>query len=189
MNDQIRDGIHGGFNGSLRSQMSPQLQKRLAEEEAAEARELAQERREQRVRAEQFQESSIQGAIAMALEAGESFHPRWLRGEKLGHTTSEFIAQRSAQMDAEDMQREARVRAAHRKLQAQLEQQYYGDTSAHTIQTERAEEQWRQAQQARSQVIRGRNLRRQRIIEDARKAALGDTMKAIYAVERARPGY
>jgi hypothetical protein len=184
-----RDAIRGGFGGSLRSQMSPVLRRRLAEEEDREARQVREEERARAQRAEAFKESSIQGAIHQALENGEAFSPRWLRGEKLGHTTSEFIAQRAAQMDVEDAQREARRQAAIRKALAELERQDYGDTSAHTIEAERAEEQRREDQRARNQVARGRALQRERIVEDARKAALGDTTKAIYAVERARSGY
>jgi hypothetical protein len=61
-----------------------------------------------------------------------------------------------------------------------------GDTSAHTIEAERADEQQRQEQRHRNQVQRGRDLRRDQIVRDARKAAFGDTAKAIYAVERMR---
>jgi hypothetical protein len=184
-----RDGIHGGFGGSLRSQMSEQLQRRIAEQEAAEAREAAQEERARAQRAEVHQENAIQAAISQALENGEDFHPRMLRGERLGHTRQEFLAMQSARMDAEDAQLAARQQAAFRKWQAEQSASMSGDTSAHVVEAERAEEQWRQDQRARNQVQRGRNLRRQQIIEDARKAALGDTTKAIYAVERARSGY
>jgi hypothetical protein len=181
-----RDAIHGGFNNSLRSQMSEGLQRRLAEQEAAEAREAAQEQREQRMRAEAHQESAIQAAIAMELERGEAFHPRWLRGEKLGHTPSEFIALRAEQMDVEDAQREARVRAAHRKLQAQLEQQEYGDLTAPTPEemASRAERDERH----REARIQGsvRRFERAKTVKEARAAALHDAIGLVVAAERYR---
>jgi hypothetical protein len=61
-----------------------------------------------------------------------------------------------------------------------------GDTSVATIEAERAEEEWWQDQRRRSQVQRGRALRRQGIIDDARKAASTDTARTINAVERMR---
>jgi hypothetical protein len=179
--------VRGGFNGTLRSQMSPTLQRRLAEEEDREAREAKREERERAQRAEAFQADSIQGAIALALASGEAFHPRWLRGEKLGHTTSEFIAQRSAQMDIEDAQREARRQAAIRKVLAQLDESNSGDFTADEVLAERSERDKQETRQreARMSASVRRHVQGQTVAE-ARRAALGDTTRAIYAVERMR---
>jgi hypothetical protein len=185
MNDQIR----GGFGGSLRSQMSPQVQRRIAEQEAAEAREAAQEERARAQRREDFETRNVQAAIAMAIENGQEWSPRMLRGQGYGRTRSEAIAYYSELQDMEDRRAEVREAKEFENWKIQRSASMSGDTSAHTTEAERAEEQWRQDQRARNQVQRGRNLRRQQIIEDARKASLGDTTKAIYAVERARSGY
>jgi hypothetical protein len=173
--------------------MSDQLQRRLAAEEAQEAKEAAREERARAQRAEAHQENAIQAAISQALAEGREFSPRWLRGERVGHTTSEFIAARSAQMDVEDAQLAARQRVAYNRWLAQQGELHSADLSATTIEAERAEEAWREDQRARSQVIRGRNLRRKRIVEDARKAAAGDSARLVgglaAAVVRDRRGY
>ena len=169
-----RDRIHGGFNSSLRSQMSPQLQRKLSEQEDREARELAEQQRERALRAEQFQESAMQAAIQAALEAGETFHPRMLRGAGLGHTTSEFIALRAAEMDREDAQREFRRQVVIRKALAELEGQDYGDTSAHTIEAERAEKAAEREKRDRDLLQRGRQIQRNQTIRSARRLAAQD---------------
>jgi hypothetical protein len=186
-----RDRIVGGFNGALRSQMSPQIQRRLAEEEVREAREAAQEERERAQRVEDFQTRALQGAIAAAIERGEEVSPRVLRGrgEQLGHTPSEFVALVSAQQDREDAMAQARQQVAYRKWLVEQSDALSGDTSVHTVEAQRAEEQKREEQRHRNQVQRGRAIRRERIVQEARKAALGDTTKAIYAVERMRSRY
>jgi hypothetical protein len=186
----MNDRVPGGFGGALRSQMSPQLQRRLAEEEDREARELAQEQREQRVRAEQFQETAIQGAIAMALEAGEAFHPRWLRGERLGNTTSEFIAQRAQMMDVEDAQREARQAVAYRKWQLEQSASLSGDTTADLVLAERAERDGQETRRREARLSSAvRNHVKRQTVEEARKAAFGDTAKVIYGLESMRSRY
>jgi hypothetical protein len=166
--------VRGGFGGVMRAQMSEGLQRRIAEEEDREARQVREEERARAQRAEAFKESNIQGAIAMALESGESFHPRWLRGEKLGHTTSEFIAQRAAMMDVEDQRREARRQAAIRKMMAELSEAETGDTSAHTIMAERAEKAEADARRDRVLLQRGRQIQRHQTIRLAREAAAID---------------
>jgi hypothetical protein len=185
-----RSEVRGGFGGSLRSMMSPQLQRKLSEQEDLEARELAREQREQRVRAEQFQETAIQAAVQAALEAGETFHPRMLRGERLGHTPSEFIAQRSAQMDIEDAQRQARRDAAIRKMMAELAEAESGDTTADLVLSERAEQVKREDRAREARLSRSvRNHVKRQTVEAARRASLDDTTKIIYATERMRRGY
>jgi hypothetical protein len=192
MIDQDRPVI-GGFGGSIRSMMSPGLQRRLAEQEAAEAREAKEQERFRAQRAEAHHEASIQAAIAQALEQGQEFNPRMLRGEGLGRTRAEAIQYYSAMQDREDVLAAAREQLAFRRWQAEQAALYSGDASADTIQAERAEAQWRQDQRARNQVARGKELRRRQIIEDAREASLGDTAKVVAglarAVDRDRRGY
>jgi hypothetical protein len=181
-----RDAIRGGFGGAVTSMMSDQLRHRIAAQEAAEAREAAQEQREQRLRAEAFQESAIQAAIAERLEAGESFQPRWLRGESLGHTVSEFLALRSAEIDRQDMISEARRKIAVRKLMEQHGEADYGDTTAPTKQemASRAESEARH----REARIQGsvRRYERKQILKEARKVALHDSLTIAAAAERHR---
>jgi hypothetical protein len=111
-----------------------------------------------------------------------------LRGQGYGTTRSEAIAYYSDLQDMEDRRAGVREAKEFENWKIQRSASMSGDTSAHTREAERAEQTRRDEQRARNQVQRGRNLRRQQIIEDARKATLGDT-KAIYAVERARSGY
>jgi hypothetical protein len=188
-NDQIR----GGFDGSVRGMMSPQLQARLAEEEAREAREAREEERSRAQRAEDFQTRGLQGAIADAIQRGEQYHPKMLRGERLGHQPHEFIRLVSDAQDVEDAQREARQRAAFFKWQVEQGELNSGDMSVATVEAQRAEEQRRQDQRARNQVQRGRDLRRRQIIRDARKEALTDTVTLVgglaQAVDRDRRGW
>jgi hypothetical protein len=184
-----RDRIVGGFDGSIRSMMSPQLQRRIAEEEAREAREARQEEKARAERAEAFQAANVQAAIAQAIESGQEWNPRMLRGQGYGRTRQEAIQYYSELQDMEDRRAEAREAKEFENWKIQRSTSLSGDTSVHTVEAERAEETWRQDQRARVQVQRGRDLRRRRIIDDARKAALNDTTRAICAVERARPGY
>ena len=188
-----RDRIHGGFGGSLRSQMSPALQRRIAEEEAAEAREQAQLERERAQRAEDFQARNIQAGIVQALEAGQEYSPRMLRGETLGRTRQEAIQHYSSLQDVEDRRAEAAQRRAFNRWLAEQGELNSGDTSADTVLAQRAEEQRRQDQRARNQVRRGRDLRRNQVIQDARREALGDTTKLVAglanAVARDRRGW
>jgi hypothetical protein len=100
------DHIVGGFNNSLRSQMSPQLQRRIAEQEAAEAREAKAEERARAERREDLEARNIQAAIAQAIENGEEWSPRMLRGQGYGRTRAEAIAYFSGLQDMEDRKAE-----------------------------------------------------------------------------------
>jgi hypothetical protein len=95
----------------------------------------------------------------------------------------------SARQDIEDDQAAAREQVAFRKWQAEQSASWSGDTSVHVIEAERSEEQQRQEQRHRNQVARGRAVRRDQVVQDARKAAFGDTAKIIHEVERRRSGY
>jgi hypothetical protein len=178
--------VVGGFGGSIRSMMSDGLQRRLAEQEAAEAREAAQEERERALRAEAFRESNLQAAIAAALEAGEEFHPRMLRGERLGHTTSEFIAARSAQMDVEDAQLAARQRVAYNRFLAAQGELNSGDMSAPTPeqQASRAVSEERHREASINSAVR--NYERRKAVKEARQLALHDTLGIVASAERHR---
>jgi hypothetical protein len=184
-NDQIR----GGFNGSLRSQMSPQLQRQIAQQEQIEAREAAQEERARTERAEVLQENAIRAAISQAVEQGQDFHPRMLRGERLGRTRQEAIAYFSGLQDMEDRKVELAERREFEQWQIRRAESLSGDTSVATLEAERAEEEWWQDQRRRTEVQRGRAIQRERIVQDARKAASTDTARTIHAVERARSRY
>jgi hypothetical protein len=185
-----RDRIHGGFGGSLRSQMSPQLQRRLAEAEAAEAKEAAQEERARAQRVEDLRERSVQAAVAQALENGAEFSPRMLRGQGYGRTRAEAIAYFSDLQDVEDRRAEAQERIEFQKWQIRRSESMSGDSTADLVLAERAErdEQEARRREASMNASVRRYVKRQ-TVEEARKAALGDTTKAIYAVERARSGY
>lgn len=193
MNDQIREGIYGGFGGALRSQMSPQLLRAIAEQEAEERRQAAQEERARAQRREDFEAANVQSAIAEALASGQEFSPRMLRGQGYGRTRSEAIAHYSAMQDLEDRRAEVREAKEFENWKIQRSASLSGDSSADVVQAERAEEQWRQDQRARNQVARGRAIRRDQIVQEARKAALGDTAKIAaglaQAVARDRRGY
>jgi hypothetical protein len=108
----------GGFGDSIRERMSPALQQRLAWEEQAEARENAKIERQREIDREKWHERSILGAAQQAVDRGEliTVHQR-MSGEGLGHTPAEFIAERVALMDIEDMREENRRRAELRKFQ------------------------------------------------------------------------
>jgi len=116
-----------------------------------------------------------------------------LRGESYGRTRQEALAYYSAQQDAEDLRAEAAQRRAFNRWQVEQGELHSGDMSVATVEAQRAEEQRRQDQRARNQVQRGWNLRRQQIIDEARREALGDTVKVVgglaQAAARDRRGY
>lgn len=122
----------GGFGGSIRGQMSDKLRRRLHEEEASEAIETARVERDRQQRGEQLQQQALRAAIENALDAGESFQPRWLRGEQIGHTRSEFLALASTRMDLEDRRIEMAERAAFNRWQAERTADTSADVSAPT---------------------------------------------------------
>jgi hypothetical protein len=125
--------VVGGFDGSVRAGMSPGTLRLVAQLEAAEAardRDVAAQRM---VRAEQWQESALAGAIAMAIERGEDMsNPRRLRGEGLGHTPAEFIALASAEQDRQDAWEAARVGREFERWQLRESASHQVDTSAPT---------------------------------------------------------
>jgi hypothetical protein len=172
MSDQV--AIRGGFGVSLRSQMSEGLQRRIAAEEAAEQRQMAAEQRERTQRAEAWQQNAITAAIQDALARGEEFSPKMLAGRGLGSTHSEFIQQRAALMDVEDAQIQARQAVAYRKWLQEQSDGMSGDTSAHTVLAERAEEAEQREKRDRDLVRRGRQIDRARIIRSARQLAAQD---------------
>jgi hypothetical protein len=185
-----RDDIHGGFGGSLRSQMSPQLQRRIAEQEAAEAREAAQEERARAQRREDFEARNVQAAISQALETGEEFSPRMLRGQGYGRTRSEAIAYYSELQDMEDARAQVRERREFEQWQIQRSAAMSGDTSADLVLAERAERDGREARQREARLSSAvRKHVKRETVEAARRAALSDTTRAIYAVERMRSRY
>jgi hypothetical protein len=154
----------GGFGDSLRSQMSPATQARIAEAEAVEAYEAAKAERERSVRAQAWQErqeeAARQSAIREALEAGEDASPRALRGERLGHTTSEFIALMSARQDVEDAQLEAAKRQAMRRWEASYDAGMSGDVSAPTaLQLEEGHQTQQRAARFRQKINRRVEMR------------------------------
>jgi hypothetical protein len=182
-----RDRIHGGFGGSLRSQMSPQLQRQIALQEQAEAKEAREEERARAQRIEDLEARNVQAAIAMAIENGQEFSPRMLRGQGYGRTRSEAIAYYSELQDMEDRRAEVREAKEFENWKIQRSAGLSGDTTADLILSERAErekQETRQREDRMSSTVRN-HVRRQ-TVEEARKAALGDTTRAIYAVERMR---
>jgi hypothetical protein len=110
--------------------MSEGLQRRLAAEESREAMEAAREERVREQLVEERQSRAVVAAIQEAVARGEYVDmPRALRGEGLGHTPGEFVAQRAALMDVEDMQTEARERAEFRKWHNERSADLTHDTS------------------------------------------------------------
>jgi hypothetical protein len=184
-----RDAIRGGFGGSLRSQMSDQLQRKIAAEEAAEAREAAQEERARAQRVEALQENAIQAAIAMAIENGEEFHPRMLRGERIGHTSQEFIAMVSAQQDLQDAQLAARQRITYNRWLEQQGELNSGDMTAPSPEetSARAERDERHRQARIESSVR--RYERKKTVKEARSAALHDTLTIAASLEQDRRGY
>jgi hypothetical protein len=186
MNDQIR----GGFGGVLRSQMSPQLQRRLAEAEAAEAKEAAQEERARAQRREDFEARNAQAAIAQAIEAGQEFSPRMLRGQGYGRTRQEAVQYFSDLQDVEDRRAEAQERIEFEKWQIRRSESMSGDSTADLVLAERAEQDEQEARRREARLSSAvRNHVKRETVREARKAALGDTARALYGVERARSGY
>jgi hypothetical protein len=185
-----RDNIRGGFNGSLRSQMSPQLQRRLAEAEAAEAKQARDEERQRAQRREDLEARNVQAAIAMAIENGEEFSPRMLRGQGYGRTRSEAIAYYSDLQDMEDRRAEVREAKEFEQWQIQRSASLSGDSTADLVLAERAERDGREERQreARMNASVRRHVKRQ-TVEEARKAAFGDTAKVIYGLESMRSRY
>jgi hypothetical protein len=110
--------------------MSPRLQRQIAEAEAAEARDQAKAERQRAERAETLRESANQAAIAQALQEGEEFHSRMLRGQGVGHQPAEFIALASARQGVEDERAAALEMAAFRQWQAAQSASNSGDVSA-----------------------------------------------------------
>lgn len=139
-----------------------------------EAREAAAEQRERAERAQDFQEASYRAAFQAAVEAGQDVNPRRLRGEQLGHTHAEAVAEFSARMDLEDAQRVARRQAPIRKLLAELGEQDYADTAAETFLAERAEREEQREKRDEDLLRRGRRIQRNRDIKAARKLAAID---------------
>jgi hypothetical protein len=156
--------------------MSPELQRTIAEAEAAERREAAKEGELRQLRTERLEENAFHAAVQEAISRGIDAS-KALLGREIGHTRGEFIAMISARQDIEDAQAAAREQVAFRKWQAEQSASWSGDTSVHVIEAERSEEQQRQEQRHRNQVARGRAVRRDQVVQDARKAAFGDTAK------------
>jgi dynactin complex subunit len=182
------DQIYGGFGGVLPG-MSEQLQARIRAEEVAEARELARERRERAQRAEEFQQSNIQGAIAMALERGENFNPRWLRGERLGNTVSEAIQRFSGMQDLEDVRAQLQERKEFEQWKLQRSESMSGDASAHVVEAERAEREKQETRRREDQMSSAvRRYVKRQTVQEARKAALHDTLTVVTAADRDRRG-
>jgi hypothetical protein len=185
MIDQDRPVI-GGFGGSIRSMMSPGLQRRLAEQEAAEAKEGREQERERALRAEVHHEASIQAAIAQALEQGQEFNPRMLRGEGLGRTVSESLAYYSAVADAEDRRRAAQARRAFNEWQARHNELHSADMSAPSPE----ELQSRAESEARHNEARiqgsVRRYEANKILKQARKDAWHAAIAVAAAAERHR---
>ena len=99
-----------------------------------------------------------------------------MRGEHVGRTHGETLAQFSAQQDREDQWREARQRAAWRKLQAEFEEQNYGDTSAPT-ELELSERAEQDAKRDRQLVQRGLVIQRHQTVQSARRLARQDRLE------------
>jgi hypothetical protein len=125
----------GGFAGdvtSVRSTMSDGLRRQVAQNEEREAREQAKLERERQARVDAFAESANRHAIAMALEAGEEFHPRMLAGQGLGHTVRELVEAVSIRQDVEDQRFEAAELEEFRKWKAARQAGAQADNSAPT---------------------------------------------------------
>jgi hypothetical protein len=125
----------GGFTGdatSVRSTMSDGLRRQVAQLEEREAREQAKWERERQAEVDRFAESANRHAIAMALEAGEEFHPRMLAGQGLGHTPRELVEAVSARQDVEDQRFEAAELEEFRKWKAARQAGAQADNSAPT---------------------------------------------------------
>ena len=169
--------VRGGFaDPSIQDMMSPGLRTRIAAAEAELQREAAAEQRARAERAEAFEEASLRAAIVAAIERGEDMNPRKMRGEHVGRTHGETLAQFSAQQDREDQWREARQRAAWRKLQAEFEEQNYGDTSAPT-ELELSERAEQDAKRDRQLVQRGLVIQRHQTVQSARRLARQDRLE------------
>jgi hypothetical protein len=143
----------GGFEGSpssVRSGMSDGLHRQIVLNEERESRESAKAEAERAARVEAFAESALQHAIQQALESGEEFNPRMLRGEQLGHTPRELIEQVSARQDIEDERFEAQELQEFRAWKAQKSASTSADLSAPTQRQLEAE----QLMQARAKRFR-----------------------------------
>jgi hypothetical protein len=170
--------------------MSPQLQRQIALQEQAEAKEAREEERLRAQRREALEENAIRAAINQAVENGQEFHPRMLRGERLGRTRQEAIAYYSELQDMEDRRAEVREAKEFENWKIQRSASLSGETSADLILSERAEQAKHdeRAREARlSQAVR--RYVKDETVREARKASLGDTAKILYATERARNRY
>jgi hypothetical protein len=111
----IRTGGFTGSQSSVRSAMSDGMRRQVAELEEREARAHARLEAERAAEVAAFEESALSAAVLMALEEGEAFSPRMLRGEQVGHTKDELIAIVSARQDHEDARFEAEELREFRK--------------------------------------------------------------------------
>jgi colicin import membrane protein len=163
----------GGFGGSIRSRMSEDLQIRLEAVEAQDQMDAAKAEKDRKRRVEQFQERAQQAAIAAALEAGQAFHPRMLRGEGVGHTPAEFIAQAHARMDVEDAHAEAQAAADYRRWQ----REYYAGTSADTSAPTAQQLEEGAQTQARTDFYMDCKRQREMAVAEARRLAAKDSAR------------
>jgi hypothetical protein len=164
----------GGFTGdpsSVRSTMSDGLRRQIALNEEREARAQAELEHERQVRVERFADSASRHAIAMALEAGEEFHPRMLAGQGLGHTVRELIETVSDRQDIEDQRIEAAELEEFRRWKAAKSAGLSGDVSAPTAQQLEAQQLTQQRAERFRQKINRRVEAREIAHEEALKRA------------------
>jgi hypothetical protein len=128
----IRTGGFTGSQSSVRSAMSDGARRQVAELEEREAREQARAERERAAQVAMFEEGALALAVVNALDEGEAFSPRMLRGELVGHTPAELKAIVSARQDHEDARFEAEELREFRKWKEARGEGGQADVSAPT---------------------------------------------------------